>query len=206
MSSAPALPLSSFARAGGRLSSRVSQISRAFNGLRLRLCLRSHGAVVGPSVELYGKTPRVQNDGGQLGVGGFVVFRSPQFRAEISLWPDAVVTIGAHSYVNQGASIAAVNRVEIGERCLIGEFVAIYDTNFHPVEPRSGVKTAPVKIGRNVWIGHRAIILPGVTIGDHAIVGAGAVVTKDVPSLTIVGGNPARPIRTIECPADWRRP
>lgn len=80
------------------------------------------------------------------------------------------------------------------------------DTAFHSVSPMASVKAAPIKIGKNVWIGTRAIILPGVTIGDHAVVGAGALVSRDVPPCTVVGGVPARPISTFECPDDWHRP
>jgi maltose O-acetyltransferase len=62
-----------------------------------------------------------------------------------------------------------------------------------------------VHIGDNVWIGRSAIILPGVTIGDNAVVAAGAVVTKDVPDATLVAGNPARVVRTLVVDDGWRR-
>jgi acetyltransferase-like isoleucine patch superfamily enzyme len=67
------------------------------------------------------------------------------------------------------------------------------------------VRVAPTRLGNNVWIGRGAIVVPGVTIGDHSVVGAGSVVTHDVPPLTLVAGNPARPIRTLSSHAGWRR-
>jgi acetyltransferase-like isoleucine patch superfamily enzyme len=172
---------------------------------KLSACLAFHGVISGRKPELHGKPPLIENEGTFI-LGDHVVFRSPQSRAEFLIGTGARLSIGSDSYINQGATIACALSIEIGERCLIGEFVAIHDTHFHPLQPGQPVKTAPIRIGRNAWIGHRAVILPGVTIGDHAIIGAGAVVTKDVPARAIVGGNPAKIIRTVDCPDGWRRP
>jgi acetyltransferase-like isoleucine patch superfamily enzyme len=83
--------------------------------------------------------------------------------------------------------------------------VTIFDTNFHPLGKGEEVRSGPVEIGRNVWVGRHATILPGVTIGDHSVVAAAAVVVRDVPPRTLVAGNPARPVREIEAPDDWQR-
>ena len=94
--------------------------------------------------------------------------------------------------------IAATGLVAIGAECLIGTHVSIIDNAFHDVVDRQQVPAPkPVVIGDNVWIGNRAIILPGVTIGDGAVVGAGSVVTRDVPDRTGVAGNPARVVREL---------
>jgi acetyltransferase-like isoleucine patch superfamily enzyme len=75
----------------------------------------------------------------------------------------------------------------------------VIDTDFHAVGDIFGTaKTAPIVIGDNVWIAAHVVILKGVTIGDNAVVAAGSVVTKDVPAGTLVGGAPAKVIRTIE--------
>jgi len=108
--------------------------------------------------------------------------------------------IGDGVYLNTGCVILDCARVEIGPKTLLGPCVQIY-TAIHPLDPierAAGVETAkPVILGRNVWIGGGAILLPGVTVGDNAVVGAGSVVVKDVAAGTVVAGNPAKLIRRI---------
>ena len=118
-------------------------------------------------------------------------------------------TIGDFTLLN-GALIMAEERIEIGSYCLVSWNVGIADSDFHPLEPaqrlidaqalapyfknrpvRPKLKTAPVKIADNVWIGMNAVILKGVTIGENSVVAAGSVVTKSVGPNTIVAGNPA---------------
>jgi maltose O-acetyltransferase len=105
------------------------------------------------------------------------------------------IRLGAGVFLNFNCVILDVVAVEIGERTQIGPAVQIYAAD-HPRDPaqrRAGVEFArPVRIGRNVWIGGGAIILPGVTVGDDAIIGAGSVVTRDVQAGATVLGNPAR--------------
>lgn len=99
-----------------------------------------------------------------------------------------------------GTVICSAVSVTIGDRCLAGADVTIFDTDFHPhaaenrryAVPDWSEISAPVTIGDDVFIGTRAIIQKGVTIGNGAIVAAGSVVTKDVPAGAIYGGNPAR--------------
>jgi len=99
----------------------------------------------------------------------------------------------------------ASHSIEIGDDCLIGDLVAIFDSDHHPMEPSRPTRFAPVRLGRNVWIGRSATILPGVTIGDHAVIAGGSIVTGDVPARTLMAGVPARPIRTLDVPDGWRR-
>ncbi|MFH1615999.1 MAG: DapH/DapD/GlmU-related protein [Planctomycetota bacterium] len=101
------------------------------------------------------------------------------------------------------STIVCSERVSIGEKTFIGGDTCIYDTNFHSLKPeiRLGgdyeVKTAPITIGKECFIGGHVIILKGVTIGDQSVVGAGSVVTHDIPPRQIWGGNPAGFIRMI---------
>ena len=107
------------------------------------------------------------------------------------------IRIGGGAFLNFNCIILDVAPVTIGEGAQIGPAVQIYTAD-HPRDPehrRSGLEFArPVAIGRNAWIGGGAIILPGVTIAEDAVVGAGAVVTRDVPHGATVVGNPARVI------------
>ena len=108
----------------------------------------------------------------------------------------ACISIGDHTFINYGSSISAHNQVKIGCHCLLGHYTLILDRNEHGVEQREVVPpSAPVVIEDHVWIGSRAIILPGVCIGHHSVVGAGSVVTKDVPANCLAVGNPARVVR-----------
>lgn len=108
------------------------------------------------------------------------------------------VSIGADTRINHGSELHGAGGITIGDGNLFAFNVMVFSDmrSFHNTDPmKKQPKTAmPVHIGNDVWIGANVIILPGVTIGDHAVVGAGAVVTKDVGEWEIVGGNPARHI------------
>lgn len=114
------------------------------------------------------------------------------------------LTIGKNCSFGAYNHITAINKITIGEGCLTGKWVTITD-NSHGYTDVNSLKIQPVKrqlmskgpitIGKNVWIGDKATILPGVTIGDGAVIAANAVVTKNVSAYNIVGGNPARIIK-----------
>jgi acetyltransferase-like isoleucine patch superfamily enzyme len=129
---------------------------------------------------------------------------------------NANVTIGDFTLLN-GALIMAEDKIDIGSHCLVSWNVGIADSDFHPLEPaqrlidaqalapyfkdrppRPKLKTAPVIIKDNVWIGMNAVILKGVTIGENSVVAAGSVVTKSVPPNTVVAGNPAVAVKTFQ--------
>ena len=103
--------------------------------------------------------------------------------------------VGARVSINAFVHIWALGGVTIGDDTLIASHVAITSLTHDPRAElfSASQETRPVVIGRNVWIGTHAVILPGVTIGDGAIIGAGAVVTRDVAARTVVVGVPARP-------------
>jgi len=107
------------------------------------------------------------------------------------------VTLGDGVFFNRGCHVVVRESLTVGAYSLFGEGVSIHDDNHvmgrgdDPIASR-GFVTRPVVIGRNVWVGAKAVILPGVHIGDNAVVGAGAIVTRDVPPHAVVGGVPAR--------------
>jgi len=110
------------------------------------------------------------------------------------------ISLGDRVYMNFGCVILDCAPVTIGERTLLGPGVHLYAAT-HPIEPRVRETlrelARPITIGRNVWIGGGVIVCPGVTIGDDAVVGAGSVVTKNVPRGMIAHGNPCRVVRAV---------
>jgi len=109
------------------------------------------------------------------------------------------IHVGDHFYAGYNCTILDMAEVKIGNNCMIGPNVGIY-TAGHSIEPKDRNKSGyaiPIHIGDDVWIGGSCTILPGITIGDNSIVAAGSIVTKDVPSNTVVAGNPARVIKSI---------
>lgn len=110
------------------------------------------------------------------------------------------IEVGKNFFANYNCTIIDVAKVRIGDNCQMAPNVAIY-TAGHPVHPDSrnslyeyGVE---VTIGDNVWIGGNSVILPGVKIGSNTVIGAGSVVTKDIPDWVVAGGNPCKVIRKI---------
>jgi acetyltransferase-like isoleucine patch superfamily enzyme len=109
------------------------------------------------------------------------------------------IKIGKNVFINACCRFQDQGGIEIGDGSLIGHNTTIATLNhdFNPAK-RQNLTPSPVKIGKNVWIGSDCTILPGVEIGDGAIIGAGSVVTKSIPANTIAVGNPARVIKEIE--------
>lgn len=114
------------------------------------------------------------------------------------------LTIGKNGSFGAFNHITCINKIQIGDNCLTGKWVTISDNNHGTTDLetlneapaiRKLSTKGPVVIGNNVWIGDKATILGGVTVGDGAVIAANSVVTKDVPAYSVVGGNPARVIK-----------
>jgi acetyltransferase-like isoleucine patch superfamily enzyme len=159
---------------------------------------------IGPGFTLSGGIPYVLGNP-RLIIGAGVRMHGGTLIAAARATERPVLEVGDESYLGYGLSFRLAQRIEIGKQCIIADEVSITDTNGHPLDPVKRTQglpaepdqVRPVIIEDQVWIGPRSIILKGVRIGRAAVVGAGSVVTKDVPSLAVCAGNPARVIRTL---------
>lgn len=179
----------------GDIRQSIPLAKKVVSSLLARYYLR-RCTTVGRWVRVEGR-PLVRNNG-IIEIGDRVMIISTTVRSELVTQPGGRLEIGEGSWINYGVSLSAHQSVHIGKRCLIGPYTNILDNNYHDILDHS--RTPPsrsVVIGDDVWIGGRVIILPGVTIGDHAVIGAGAVVMEDVPSRGIALGNPAKVIQTF---------
>jgi len=122
-----------------------------------------------------------------------------RLRMPVILYHPEHLRLGSFVDIGENVLLRAGGGLTIGDRVLIAAGAAVVTVG-HPIElPRWNVNTsAPVRIGDDVWIGANAVVLPGVTIGNGSVIAAGAVVTDDVAPFTLVGGVPARVIRTIQ--------
>lgn len=115
-------------------------------------------------------------------------------------WGGHHVHLGKNVYANFNLTLVDDTHIYIGDYTMIGPNVVIA-TGGHPLLPELREKgyqyNAPVHIGRNCWLGAGVIIVPGITVGDHAVIGAGSIVTKDIPSNVLAVGNPCRVLREI---------
>ncbi|PMO05307.1 galactoside O-acetyltransferase [Vibrio splendidus] len=108
--------------------------------------------------------------------------------------------LGNNVYVNFNLTLVDDTNVFIGDNVMIAPNVTIA-TGTHPISPELRLKAAqfnvPVRIGNNVWLGAHTVVLPGVTIGENSVIGAGSIVTKDIPANVVAVGNPCRVVREI---------
>jgi maltose O-acetyltransferase len=137
---------------------------------------------------------------GRMVVGSRVQLISTAATLELVSRAGGTLEIGERTLVNYGGSIAAAELIRIGPRCLIGPHVLIMDNDFHRIEPERRLEwpeSKPIIIEENVWIGARVVVLPGVTIGADSCIGAGSIVTEDVPARVFAAGVPCKVIRHL---------
>jgi maltose O-acetyltransferase len=141
------------------------------------------------SVRLTGKI-RVSGEG-RLVLGNGITLAGNVVPIEFVSHKGSCITIGDHTFINYGSSISAHKLVTIGCHCLLGHYTFILDNNERDLQQhRMLPPSEPVVIEDYVWIGSCACILPGVRVGYHSAIGAGSVVTTDVPPYCLVAGNP----------------
>jgi acetyltransferase-like isoleucine patch superfamily enzyme len=174
------------------LISKIADLGRIINA---QLHLR--GRAKAPfSVRLRG---RIQLSGsGEVVLGEGVSFDGTIVPIELVTYASGRIEIGNHTYINYGSSIAARASVKIGSHCLLGHYTFVMDNDQHDIVRHSELpQSKPVVIEDHVWIGSKVVILPGVRIGSRAVIGAGSIVTKDIPSRCVAAGNPARVLRRL---------
>lgn len=164
-------------------------IANHFRGLLLARQFTKAGIIV---VSRGYPAPKVFNVGGEIFVENCHFYSG----VRMELGKNATLRIGNGTYLNRNTVVIANKLVDIGRDCRISWDVVIMDSDLHAL-PGEEFAHKPVVIEDNVWVGCRCIILKGVRVGTGAIIAAGAVVTKDVPAHTVVGGVPARVIYGI---------
>jgi acetyltransferase-like isoleucine patch superfamily enzyme len=183
------------------LSEQALFIYKKINSVRKRFKVKNilcnwKFSEINPGLDVDGLTPLIHGKGKIIG-GKNLSLRS--FSIPIELYADkkARIIIGDNVFINNGTTISAQEEIIIGNNAIIADKTIIYDTDWHGFDGKK-TKISPVRIGNNVWIGAKAIILKGVNIGDNSIIGAGSVVTKNVPNNSIIAGNPAKFIRNTK--------
>ncbi|HLG12626.1 MAG TPA: acyltransferase [Dehalococcoidia bacterium] len=179
---------------GWRSPSLVLQVLRA--RWQLRNC-----DVLPLTVRLRGRA-RVEKYGGHIELGERVRIEARTVPVEMVAWREARLSVGEGTFINYGASLSAHQEVRIGANCMIGNYVVIMDSDYHDLLHRHLPGPAsPIVIEDEVWIGVRATILKGVRIGQGSVIGAGSVVTTNIPPWSVAFGVPARVVRSLTPPA-----
>jgi acetyltransferase-like isoleucine patch superfamily enzyme len=172
----------------------------------IRVQFAWHGVAWGTGWRIFGSPIIQKHRGTTISLGAHLTLRSwpasnplaPYHPVVLSTRrPGAAIRVGKRCGFT-GSTIVAANRIDIGDRVQLGANTTVVDTDFHPLTPERRAaafndgRNAPISIADDVFVGMNALILKGVRIGEGAVIGAGSVVTTDVPARTIAAGNPAR--------------
>ena len=135
----------------------------------VRASLRLRGNQPGPRFHVHGGFPRITGRG-RITMGERVNWSCHNAPVDIEVAHGALLELGTRSFLNAGVEIICHQLIQIGDHCRIGPRCVLVDTNHHPVHEGQTARVAPIRLGRNVWLGRNVIVLPGVTIGAHAVV------------------------------------
>ncbi len=180
-------------------------------GALARALLRQSGVTIGGECTFYGAPIVSRYKSSTIEIGSRVVLCSESRYTALGVnHPVVLRTLGQGAKLKigndvgiSGGTICAASEVSIGDFTMMGANVTIADTDFHPLLPENrrysgeGILSAPVIIGRNVFIGAGSFILKGVRIGENSVIGASSVVTRDIPANVIAAGNPCKVLRGL---------
>ncbi|OGT28463.1 MAG: hypothetical protein A2Z17_07455 [Gammaproteobacteria bacterium RBG_16_66_13] len=189
----------------------VNEARRIASWPILRLYFALHGVAWGRGWLIYGLPIIQRHAGSRISIGRDFEMRNTRASSPLGVlhpcilatWsPEASIEIGNGVGIT-GGSLCAVRKISIGDRVLIGANCTILDSDFHPLDSKGRVERsapaewAPVVIEDDAFIGTQVLILKGSRVGQGSVVGAGSVVTGEIPSHVLAAGNPARPVRSI---------
>lgn len=164
--------------------------------------LRSRCTSVGKNVRCDGDIPLIEGNGIIIIGNNVFIGNKGAWFVSTDIYENATLKIGNNTAINYRTVISVSKNVSIGNYCYIAEETKIFDNNSHGIDYRSRRMTSkdvgPIVIEDHVWVGMNAIILKNVVIGKGSVVASGSVVTEDVPPMKVVGGNPAKIIKSIE--------
>ncbi len=143
--------------------------------------------------------------GSPIKIGNYVhIICASDKKVRFSIWPagrgEGRIEMGNYSLISPGVRIQSASKVIIGDNCMLAEGVYVTDADWHGIYNRilAVGNTAAVKLKDNVWVGVNATICKGVTIGENSVIGAGSVVTTDIPDNVIAAGNPAKVVKALD--------
>lgn len=180
------------------------RFTRLLSTIRMRLTAGAAGVELGKGCRFYGRMKFKKAHTATIRIGSGCTFRSKPTSNLIgidrpcifsALMPEAELTIGPGCGFS-GTVIGAFRSIRLGGGIRCGANTLITDSDWHPGDPRSGDQR-PIVIEDNVWLGAGSTVMKGVTIGRNSVIGAGSVVTKDIPADVIAAGNPCRIIRKL---------
>lgn len=175
-----------------QLAAKLADLGRILNA-QIRMGRKASTPL---SVRLQGRV-HISGRGG-LALGKGVSIIGTVVPVELVTYASGRIEIGNHTFINYGSSIAAREFVKIGSHCHLGHYTFVMDNDQHHVVRHTELpQSAAVIIEDHVWIGAKAVILPGVRIGSRAVIGAGSIVTKDIPPQCVAAGNPAHVLRYL---------
>jgi len=188
----------------------VKRAHLAYRSWYLRHRLAPHFAALGPHAVVM-KPRYIEVFGPNVRLGRCAtLIAEPDQRLRLGVWSlpgqRGELTIGDYALLTPGVRIMAAGSIQIGHSCMFAHGAYVTDCDWHGIYDRIAPEEEPrpVHIGDNVWIGDRATVLKGVTIGDNSIVAASSVVTRDVPANVIVAGNPARVVKELDPAGPFR--